>query len=87
MKRQKDMTPEDKSPRLVGVQYATEEEQRNSSGKNEETEPKQQHHPVMDVIHDGSKDGGCKAQYCIGTWNVRPMIQGKLEVVNRKWQE
>ena len=41
----------------------------------------------MDVIHDGSKDGGYKAQYCIGTWNVRPMIQGKLEVVNRKWQE
>ena len=41
MKRQKDMTPEDKSPRLLGVQYATEEEQRNSSRKNELSELKQ----------------------------------------------
>ena len=35
----------------------------------------------MDVIGDGSKDQCCKEQYCIGTWNVRSMNQGKLEVV------
>ena len=40
MKRQKDMTLKDELPRLVGAQYATGEEWRNSSGKNEETEPK-----------------------------------------------
>ena len=38
----------------------------------------------MDVIGDGSKDGGCKAQYCIGTWNVKSMNQGKLEVVKEE---
>ena len=38
----------------------------------------------MDVIGDGSKDGGCKAQYCIGTWNVRSMNQGKLEVFKQE---
>ena len=38
----------------------------------------------MDVIGDGSKDGGCKAQYCIGTWNVKSMNQGKLEVVKQE---
>ena len=35
----------------------------------------------MDVTGDGSKVQCCKEQYCIGTWNVRPMNQGKLEVV------
>ena len=44
-------------------------------------EPKQKHHPVVDVTGDGSKVQCCKEQYCIGTWNVRPMNQGKLEVV------
>ena len=44
-------------------------------------EPKQKHHPVVDVTGDGSKVQCCKEQYCTGTWNVRPMNQGKLEVV------
>ena len=49
MKRQKDRTLKDKLPRLVGVQYATGEQWRNNSRKNEETEPKQKQHPVVDV--------------------------------------
>ena len=47
-------------------------------------EPKQQHHPVVDVTGDGSKVQFCKEQYCIGTWNVRSMSQGKLEVVKQE---
>ena len=47
-------------------------------------EPKQQHHPVVDVTGDGSKVRFCKEQYCIGTWNVRSMSQGKLEVVKKE---
>ena len=38
----------------------------------------------MDVTGDRSKVRCCKEQYCIGTWNVRPMNQGKLEVVKQK---
>ena len=41
---------------------------------------KQKQHPVVDVTGDGSKVRCCKEQYCIGTWNVRYMNQGKLEV-------
>ena len=54
MKRQKDMTLKDELPRLVGAQYATGEEWRNNSRKNEEMEPKQKQCPVMDVTGDGS---------------------------------
>ena len=54
MKRQKDMTLKDELPRS-GVQYATGEQWRNNSRKNEETEPKQKQHPVVDVTGDGSK--------------------------------
>ena len=43
-----------------------------------EMEPKQKQHPVVDVTGDGSKARCCKEQYCIGTWNVRSMNQGKL---------
>ena len=53
----------------------------NSSRKNEEAEPKQKQHSVVDVTSDGSKVQNCKEQYCIGTWNVRVMNQGKLEMV------
>ena len=53
MKRQKDMTLKDELPRSVGAQYATEEEWRNNSRKNEEMEPKQKQHPVVDVTGDG----------------------------------
>ena len=55
MKRQKDMTLKDELPRSVGAQYATGEEWRNNSRKNEETEPKRKHHPVAYVTGDGSK--------------------------------
>ena len=55
MIRQKDMTPKDELPRLVGAQYATGEEWRNSSRKNEEMEPKQKQCPVVDMTGDGSK--------------------------------
>ena len=55
MKRQKDTTLEDEPPRLVGVQYATGKEQRNSSRRNEEAEPKQKPHPVVDVSGGESK--------------------------------
>ena len=43
-------------------------------------EPKQNQHPAVDATSDGSKVQSCKEQYCIGTWNVRSMNQGKLEV-------
>ena len=87
MKRQKDRTLKDEFPRSVGTQYATGEQWRNNSRKNEETEPKQKQHPAVDVTGDGGKVRCCKEQYCIGTWNIRSMNQGKLEVVNRRWQE
>ena len=57
MKKQKD-----ELPRSVGAQYATEEEWRNSSRKNEEMEPKQKQCPVVDVIGDGTKVRCCKEQ-------------------------
>ena len=68
----------------VDAQYATGDQWRNISRKNEETEPKQKQHPVVDVTGDGSKVRSCKEQYCIGTWNVRSVNQGKLEVVKQK---
>ena len=49
-----------------------------------EMEPKQKQHPVVDVTGDGSKARCCKEQYCIGTWNVRSMNQGKWEVVKQE---
>ena len=55
MKRQKDRTLKDELPRSVGAQYATGEGQRNSSRKNEETEPKRKQHPVVYVPGDGKK--------------------------------
>ena len=55
MKRQKDRTLKHEFPRSVGAQYATEEEGRNNSRKNEETEAKQKQYPVVDVTGDGSK--------------------------------
>ena len=78
------MTLKDKLPRSVGAQYAPAEEWRNSSRKNEEIEPKQKQHPLVDVTGDGSKVQWCKEQYCIGICNVRSMNQGKLEVVKQQ---
>ena len=67
-----------------GAQYATGEEWRNNSRENEEMEPKQKQRPVVDVTGDGRKVRYCKEQYCIGTWNVRSMNQGKLEAVKQE---
>ena len=55
MKRQKDRTLKDKLPRSVGAQYATGDQWKNNSKKNEEKEPKQKQHPAVDVTGDGSK--------------------------------
>jgi len=77
------MIVKDELPRSVGAQYPTGEEWRNSSRKNEETEPKQNQCPVVDVTADGSKVQCCKEQYCIVSWNVRSMNQGKLKVVRQ----
>ena len=78
------MTLKDELPRPVGAQYTTGEEWRNNSRKNEEMEPKQKQYPVVDVTGDRSKVRCCKEQYCIGTWNVKSMNQGKLEVIKQE---
>ena len=60
MKRQKDSTLKDELPRSVGAQYATEDQWRNNSRKNEGMGPKQKQHPVVDVTGDGGKVQWCK---------------------------
>ena len=69
---------------MVGAQYATGDQWRNNSRKNEGMEPKQKQYPAVDVTGDRSKFQCFKEQYCIGTWNVRSMNQGKLEVVKQE---
>ena len=80
MKRQKDRTLKDELSRSVGAQYAMGDQWRSNSRKNEETERKQ--HPVVDVLV--MEVQCCKEKYCIETWNVRSMNQGKLEVVKQE---
>ena len=60
------------------------EKWRNNSRKNEGMEPKQKQHPGVVGTGDRSKVQCCKEQYCIGTWNVRSMNQGKLGVVKQE---
>ena len=84
MKRQNDRTLKDELPRLVGAQYATGDQWRNNSRKNEGMEPKQKQHPVVDVTGDRSKVRCYKEQYCIKTWNVRSMNQGKSKVAKQE---
>ena len=84
LKRQNDRTLNDELPRSLGAEYATGDQWRNNSRKNEYSEPKQKQHPVVDVTGDGSKVQCCKEDYCIGTWNVRATNQGKLEVVKEE---
>ena len=55
MKRQKDRTLKDELSRSIGDQYATGDQWRNNSRKNEKMEPKQKQHPVVDMTGDGSK--------------------------------
>ena len=84
MKKQKVRTLKDELPRSVVAPYATGEEWRNNSRQNEEMKSKLKQCPVVDVTGEGSKVWCCKEQYCIGTWNVRSMHQGKLEVVKQE---
>ena len=84
MKRQNDRIPKEELPRSLGSEYATGDQWRNNSRENEGMEPKQKQYQVVDVTGDRSKIRCCKEQYCIGTWNVRSMNQGKLEVVKQE---
>ena len=84
MKRRNDGILKEELPRSVSAQYTTGDQWRNNSRKNERMEPKQKQHPAADVTGDRSKVQCCKEQYCIATWNVRSMNQGKLEVVEQE---
>ena len=68
---------------MVGAQYITRDQWRNNSRKNQDMEQKQKQITAVVVTGDGSKAQCCKEQYCIGTWNVRSMNEGKLEVVKQ----
>ena len=78
------MTPKDELPVLEGDQYATEEERRTitNSSRKKAARPKQS--SVVDVSDDESKLQCCKEKYWIGTWNVRSMNQGKLDMVKQE---
>ena len=92
MKRQNDRILKQELSRSVCAQHATGDQWRNNSRKNEGMEPKQNktkqnkqtNKPAVDVTGDRSKVQCCKEQYCIGTWNVRSMNQGKLQVVKQE---
>ena len=83
MKRQKDRILKEEFPRSAGAQYATGNQWRNNSRKNEGMKPKQKQYPVVDMTGDRSKVRCYKEQCSIGTWNVRSVNQGKLEVVKQ----
>ena len=84
IKRQNDRILKEELSRSVGAQYATGNQWRNNSRKNEGMEPKQKEYPAVYVTCDRSKVRCCEEQYCIGTWNVRSMNQGKLEEVKQE---
>ena len=83
MKRQNHRIMKEEIQRSVGAQYTTGDQWRKNSTKNEGMEPKQKQYAAVDVTGDRSKIRCCKEPYCIGTWNVRSMNQGKLEVDKR----
>ena len=84
IKRQNYRILKEELPRSVGVQYATGDQWRNNSRKNEGREPKQKQYLIVDVSGYRGKVRCCTEKYCIGTWNVRSMNQGKLEVVKQE---
>ena len=84
MKRQEDMSLKDELLRSVSAQYATGDQWRNNSRKNEGMEPKQKQYPAVDVTGDRNKVQFYKEQYCIGTWDLKSMKHGKLEVVKQE---
>ena len=67
MKRQNDRILKEELPRSVGAQYATGDQWRNNSRKNEGMEPKQKQYPAVDETGDRSKVQCCKEQYCISS--------------------
>ena len=77
MKNQKDRTLKDELPRSVGALYATGDEWRNNLRKNDTQ-------LWMWLLMEANSDRCCQEQYCIGTWNVRPISQDKLEVVKQE---
>ena len=81
IKKQKDRTLKGELPRSVGSQYATGEI--TPEGMKGWSQRKKQH-LIVDVTGDGSKVQFCKEQYCIGTWNVSSMSQGKLDMVKQE---
>ena len=84
MRRQTDRILKEELPRSVGAQIAPGDQWRNNFRKNEGMDPKQKEDTAVDATGDRSKVRCCKEQYCIGTWNVRSMNQGKLEVVKQE---
>ena len=84
MKRQNDRTLKEELPRSVGAQYATGEQWRSKSRKNEEMEPKQKQNPAEYEKGDRIKVLCFKEQYCIATLNVRSINQGKLKAVKQE---
>ena len=84
IKRQNDRILKEELSRSVGAQYATGNQWRSKSRKNEGMDPKQKQHTVVDVTGNRSKVQLRKEQYCIQTWHVRSINQGKLEVVKQE---
>ena len=78
------MTLKDESPGSVGVQYATGAERSNSSTRDEEAGPKWKWRSAVDVYGGESKVQSYKEQYSTGTWNVRSMNPGKLDMVKQE---
>ena len=87
IKRQKDRTLKDEFLKLVGTQYATGEEWKNSSRKNKEAERKWKQHPLVDVTGNESKIQCYKEQHCIETWILSPWIKVNWKWSNRRRQE
>ena len=85
MKRRNDRILKEELPRSVSAQYATRDQWRDNSRKNEGMEPKQKQYPVVDRTGDRSKVWCYKEQYCIGTWNVRSMNQGNMGICCQIW--
>ena len=84
MKRQNVRIRKEELHRSIGAQHATGDQWRNNSRKNEGMEPKQKQYQAVDGTGDRSKVRCCKEQYCIDTWNIRYMNQGKLEMVKQE---
>ena len=78
MKRQNDRILKEELPGSVGTQYATGDQWRNNSRKNEGVEPKQKEYPAVDVTGDRSKVQCCKEQYCIRSDQIRSVAQSCL---------